>query len=286
MTSSPDAPETAEAFDETALDARITFHDDLQVMEADFSDLHFDGSALVNRVYDRLEARIADTGEDLWFFLVNLNGTRIDPGAWIAYSRRGRALNLAHSMGSVRFDASDETRRQIERAANTEAFDPNVCTTREAALARLAEFPGKRRKRVILTPNHTPEEIAARITFDPARVIMDADFSGLTFHHGRDVNDVYDHIEARIIETDRKWFFLVNLNGCQILPEAWVRYAHRGKRLNLAASLGSARYAAGSETEHDIRLRAQSGGFRPNIRNTRDEAIKLIEELRAELLQG
>ena len=196
------------------------------------------------------------------------------------------ALNLAHSMGSVRFDASDETRRQIERAANTEAFDPNICTTREAALARLADLPGKRRKRVVLTPNHSAEEIAARITFDPERVIMDVDFSGLTFHHGRDVDVVYDHIESRIIETDRKWFFLVNLNGCQILPAAWVRYAHRGKRLNIAASLGSARYAAGSETEQDIRLRAQSEGFRPNIRNTRAEALDLIEEMRADLLHG
>ena len=286
MTPSPDTADTTETLDNAALDARITFHDDIAVMEVDFSDLHFDGTALVNRFYDRLEARVADTGENLWFFLVNLNGTRIDPPAWVAYSRRGRALNLAHSMGSVRFDASEETRRQIERAANTEAFDPNICTTREAALARLAEFPNKRRKRVILTPNHSAEEIAARITFDPARVIMDVDFSDLTFHHSRDVDDVYDHIEARIIETDRKWFFLVNLNGCQILPEAWVRYAHRGKRLNIAASLGSARYAAGSETEQDIRLRAQSEGFRPNIRNTRAEALDLIEELRADLLHG
>jgi len=279
------SPETPEALDDTALDARITFHDDIAVMEADFSDLHFDGTALVNRVYDRLEARIAETGEELWFFLVNLNGTRIDPSAWLAYSRRGRALNYAHSMGSVRFDASDETRRQIERAANTEAFDPNLCTARDAALARIADMPNMRRKRVVRTPNHSAEEIAARISFDSERLIMDVDFSDFTFHHGRDVDDVYDHIEARIIETDRKWFFLVNLNHCQILPEAWVRYAHRGKRLNIAASLGTARYAAGTETEQDIRLRAQSEGFRPNIRNTRAEALALIEEMRAELLQ-
>ena len=46
------------------------------------------------------------------------------------------------------------------------------------------------------------------------------------------------------------------------------------------------RYAAGSETEADIRLRAQTQGFRPNIRNTRQEALDLIEDLRAELMQG
>jgi hypothetical protein len=283
MTPPTDAPE---ALDDAALDRRIAFHPDIQVMEADFSGLHFEDSATVNRVYDRLEARIGDTGEDLWFFLVNLNGTRIDPAAWIAYSRRGRALNYAHSMGSVRFDASDDTRRQIERAADTESFDPNLCLTREAALERLAGFPSTRRKRVIRPPSHSDEEIARRISFDPARRIMEADFSDFTFHHGRDVDHVYDHIEARIRDTERKWFFLVNLNGCRILPAAWVRYAHRGKRLNEAASLGSARYAAGSETEQDIRLRAESQGFRPNIRNTRAEALDLIEEMRAELLQG
>jgi hypothetical protein len=115
---------------------------------------------------------------------------------------------------------------------------------------------------------------------------MDVDFSHFTFHHSRDVDDFYDYLEERIIESDRRWFFLVNLNGCEILPGAWVRYAQRGKRLNEAGSLGSVRYAAGSETEADIRLRAETQGFRPNIRNSREEALDLIEELRAELLQN
>ena len=61
-----------------------------------------------------------------------------------------------------------------------------------------------------------------------------------------------------------------------------MRYAQRGKRLNIAASLGSVRYATGSETEADIRLRAQSQGFRPNIRNTREEALERINEMKAE----
>ena len=70
------------------------------------------------------------------------------------------------------------------------------------------------------------------------------------------------------------------------MPPAWVRYAHRGKRLNEGASLGTVRYAAGSEAEADIRLRAESQGFRPNIRNTREEALERIEEMRSEQLQG
>ncbi len=266
------------------LDARITFHDDIHTMEADFSGFTFDSSASVNQFYDRLEARIAATGEPLWFFLVNLNGTRINPPAWMPYSRRGKALNLAHSMGSVRFDASDETRRQIERAANTEAFDPNLFSDRDSAIARIKELPSKRRRKLVLEPNHALSDFVRRLSFfvrrlsfDEATGIMEADFSHFTFYHSRDVNDFYDFIEERIKETDRKWYFLVNLNGCEILPAAWGQYALRGKRLNEAASLGSARFAAGSETEADIRMRAETQGFRPNIRNTREEAVALIQ---------
>ena len=262
------------------LDTRIIFHDDIQVMEADFSGFDFDNSATVNRFYDRIEERIAETGEELWFFLVNLCDTRIDTSAWFAYSRRGRSLNLAHSMGSVRFDASEVTRRQIERDANTEAFNPNLFTNREDALARIAEMPSKRRIRIQHDPNYTEADFRRRISFDPKAQIMEADFSYFTFHHSADVNGFYDHIEERIKATDRKWFFLVNLNGCEIYPAAWVAYAHRGKKLNEAASLGSARFAAGSETEKDIRLRAETQEFRPNIRNTREEALELIAEMR------
>ena len=268
------------------LDRRITFHDELMAMEADFSDFTFEDSLVVNQFYDRLEARIAETKEELWFFLVNLNGTRIDPAAWTTYSRRGKALNMAHSMGSVRFDASDETRRQIQRAANTEAFDPNLFTDRDSAVARIRELPSKRRRKLIHDPNYTTADFVRRLSFDHDKVIMEADFSHFTFHHSRDVNDFYDYVEERIKETDRKWFFLVNLNGCEILPAAWGQYALRGKRLNQAASLGSARFAAGSETEADIRMRAETQEFRPNIRNTREEALELIEEMRADLMNG
>lgn len=274
------------AISDAELDRRIAFHDDLQTMEADFSEFHFDSSEVVNRMYDRLEARIAATGEEKWFFLVNLNNTRIDPVAWTAYSRRGKALNMAHSMGSVRFDASEVTRRQIERAANTEAFDPNLFSDRDAAIARIREIPTTRRRKLVLERNYELADFVRRVRFDTERVIMDVDFSHFTFNHSRDVNDFYDYLEERIQDSGRRWFFLVNMNGCQILPGAWIQYAHRGKRLNEAGSLGSVRYAAGSETEADIRLRAETAGFRPNIRNTRQEALDLIEEMRAELTQG
>lgn len=267
------------------MDRRIVFHPADRIMEVDFSGFHFDDSKVVNAFYDRIEERIQDTGKDAWFFLVNLSGTRIDPPAWVAYSRRGKALNLAHSMGSVRFDAAPETAEQISRAADTENFDPNLFADRDSAVARLKSLPVVHHEKPVLKPSHTRQGIAARVRFDEARIIMDVDFSNFVFQHSRDVDDVYDYLEEGIKQRDRRWFFLVNLNGCQIMPAAWVRYAYRGKRLNIAGSLGSVRYAAGSETEEVIRQRAESQGFRPNIRNTRQEALALIEEMRTELLQ-
>ena len=124
-------------------DARIVFHESDQMMEVSFEDLALATSSEVNAFYDRVEERIADTGEQLWFFLVNYNRTHIDSSAWFAFSRRGRALNKAHSMGSVRFDASEATRLQIERDAGTEAFDPNLFDNRDDAVARLNAARGR-----------------------------------------------------------------------------------------------------------------------------------------------
>ena len=266
-------------------DDRIRFDDPREIMEADFSGFHFDCAPTVNRFYDRIEERIAQTGEELWFFLVNLNGTRIDPSAWVDYARRGRALNMAHSMGSVRFDASPETAAQIARDARTERFDPNLFTNRADALTRLDSLPSRRRRSgVIHDPNYVTGDFVRRIAFDPGAGIMEVDFSHFTFFHSRDVNDFYDHIEDRIADSGRdKWFFLIDYDGCRIEPAAWVQYAFRGKKLNIAHSLGSVRYAPGSETAEEIRRRATSQDFRPNIRNTRAEALVRIEEMRLAL---
>lgn len=264
------------------IDRRITFHDDLEVMEADFSNLHLRDTGDVNAFYDRLEERIRETGEDQWFFLVNYSASRIDPEAWFAFSRRGKTLNKAHSMGSVRFDASEETRRQIERAAGTEAFDANLFADRDSALERISQLKSTRVRKILHVPNYTRADFEKRLKFVDDEQIMDVDFSDFTLFHSRDVNDFFDFTEERISATGRRWYFLVNYNNCKIMPEAWVSYAARGKRLNEGGALGSVRYATGSETEEEIRLRAQSQGFRPNVRNTREEALERIAEMKAE----
>ena len=93
---------------------------------------------------------------------------------------------------------------------------------------------------------------------------------------------VYDYIEEQITPLGRKWYFLVNYNGTRIQSPAWVQKSARSKKLNEAYSLGSVRFALGSETKTDIRLRAENGGIRPNIRNSVEEAWERIEELKAE----
>ncbi|CUH75451.1 hypothetical protein SAMN04488093_101433 [Tropicibacter naphthalenivorans] len=186
-------------------------------------------------------------------------------------------------MGSVRFDASPETAAQIERAARTDAFDPNLFTNRDDAVARLDRMPTKRTQKVLHAPNYTTAEFTRRLRFDPDAQVLNFDFSGFIFHHSRDVNDFYDHIEERIKASGQdKWFFLIDNTDCQIMPGAWVQYAFRGKRLNLRYSLGSVRYAPGSETAAEIRRRSESQDFSPNIRNTRAEALARIEEMRRE----
>ena len=262
------------------IDERVVFHPDLEVMEVDFSGIDFRDSIEVNRFYDRVEELIAETGEEVWFFLVNYSGLRIEPDAWAAFTHRGKMVNLAHSQGTVRFDPSPETRAQIERDAKTEAFDPNLFADRDAALARIRKLPSKRLHHADRTPTHHPSEYARRVDFIAADGIMTVDFSDFTFAHSGDVHAFYDHLESALDRTGRKWFFLINYENCRINPEAWVSFATRGKRLNLAHSLGSVRYAPGSETEESIRMRAESQEFDPNIRNTRAEALERIAEMR------
>ncbi|WP_300516196.1 hypothetical protein [Aliiroseovarius sp.] len=269
----------------TEIDERITFHDDDQIMEVSFAGMELDSSTQVNLFYDRIEERIAASGEKLWFFLVDYRETRIDSTAWFAFSRRGKELNMAHSMGSVRFDASEITRKQIEQNAGTENFDPNLFYDRDSAVARLRSLPSKRQAKVVHTPTLTVGDVAARLSFLHEEQVMEVDFTDLALRHSGDVDLLYDVIEEKIGQTRRKWYFLINYERTRIHSPAWVRYAARGKRLNINWSLGSVRYAPGSETEADIRLRAESQDFRPNIRNTRAEALERIAEMKAEALQ-
>ena len=268
------------------VDQRISFHPDLDIFEADFSDLTLTNPDEVERFYDRIEARIAATGQEKWLFLVNYRNCRIMPEAWLAHSMRGKRLNITHSLGTVRYDASPETSAQIARSANTENFDANLFDNRDAALARIADMRGKIPKwayRRRPAPSRYPEsEFAARVRFDADRQIMEADFSNFSFDTNADVNNFYDHIEKRIAETGvARWYFLVNYTDCIIDMRAWISFSQRGKKLNIAHSLGTVRYGTSTDTEKEIRAQAGRQDFRANIRATRDAALARIDELKA-----
>lgn len=118
---------------------RITFHDALEIMEVDFSDLTFTNSAEVNAVYDQIEQLIGDTGRK-WYFMVNYRDMKIQPEAWFQHALRGKDINVASSLGTVRFDPREATREEILTRAREEGFNPNIVSTREEALARIAEI--------------------------------------------------------------------------------------------------------------------------------------------------
>ena len=121
---------------ESQFSNRIHFYPDLEVMEVDFSDLTFDTSPMVDEFYDELHRRIEETGRN-WYFLVNYLNCRIFELAWIRFAQRGKRLNLAHSLGSVRYAVHEDLGQTIESSAKVEKFDPNLFESRGDALAEI-----------------------------------------------------------------------------------------------------------------------------------------------------
>ncbi len=121
---------------------------------------------------------------------------------------------------------------------------------------------------------------AERVTFHHDIATMEVDFANLTFADARQVDAIYDEIESRLGETGRRWYFLVIYTGCVISPEAWGRFAERGKNVNINHGLGSVRVGATDETRDGIRERAGRESFRSNIYDTRDQALLALGEMR------
>jgi branched-chain amino acid transport system ATP-binding protein len=95
-----------------------------------------------------------------------------------------------------------------------------------------------------------------------------------------DVDTFYDEIDRQLGATGRRWYFLVNYVDCVIAPEAWDRFAARGKQTNITFSLGTVRVGASEELRKEIRERAKLQIFRSNLFATRDEALFAIAKKR------
>ena len=127
---------------ETRFHDRVVFHDAIETMEVDFRGLAFNDAALVDAFFDEQDALVASTGKR-WYFLVNYNECTIAPGAWNRFAERGKQINIAHSLGTVRVGASAELREVIRKDAGREMFRANIFATRDQALQAI----GAMRKR-------------------------------------------------------------------------------------------------------------------------------------------
>lgn len=271
-----------DAFSPNALAVRVMIHEGPQIVEINFEGLRFNSSAQVNAFYDFVEKRLGETGEPLWFFMVNTRDYRVDPDAWFAFTRRGRDLNEGHSMKTVRYDADPETVKQITKTKGTDRETPNLFASRDAAMAHLQSLPSKRRVALGHVPSFDKASFLRRLTFDEATGILEIDLSGMSFEHSRDVNDIHNWVEDAIRGTRHKWWIIAHYDGTRIQSPAWVQFSLRSEAFAETYAMGIVRYALGSETEADKRLRYEAKSTRPNIRNTRAEALERLEELRAD----
>lgn len=124
---------------DTEFEGRLRFHDLLDVMEVDFSHMTFESERQVNAIYDFIQDRIAETGKK-WYFLVNYEECRIDSDAWFRFSLRGKDLNIASSLGSVRYSPPKSTETEIRKRSEQEKFESNLFDTRDEALLRIAQM--------------------------------------------------------------------------------------------------------------------------------------------------
>ena len=120
-----------------------------------------------------------------------------------------------------------------------------------------------------------PGAYADRIRFLPERQVVEVDYSDFVFSSSKLVNDFHDELDAQVERTGKKWYFLVNNRGYSVWPEAWVAFAHRGKKVNHSYSLGTVRYSQTDEPG-DEGFESSSGEF-----SSRDSALRQIEKLRA-----
>ncbi len=121
---------------------------------------------------------------------------------------------------------------------------------------------------------------AERLSFHDAMEAFEVDFSDLSFSDAAEVDAAYDEIDRQLAASGRRWYFLVIYTGCVIAPEAWGRFAERGKNSNINYSLGTVRVGATAQTRDAIRQDAGRAFFRANIHETRDQAMLAIGKLR------
>ncbi len=130
-------------------------------------------------------------------------------------------------------------------------------------------------------PETAPEEKSdnlRRIRLLDDLGVVEIDLEGYIFRNSDMVNEFYDQIERLVVASGRDWYFLINFANCSIWPEAWVAFAHRGKKINVVYSLGTVRYAADDDDQGET----AGGDLDPNFHGSREAALARIEAMKAE----
>src|SRR5512137_2230631 len=142
---------------ERTMRERVTLHDDIGAMEADFSGLSFATEAQVDEFYDEADRRMEATGKR-WYFLVIYTDCFIAPEVWDRFAARGKSTNIKYGLGTVRVGTSAGTRETIRQRAQREMFRANIYDTRDQAIVALAEM---RKRREILSGTAEATETGA-----------------------------------------------------------------------------------------------------------------------------
>jgi branched-chain amino acid transport system ATP-binding protein len=118
-----------------------------------------------------------------------------------------------------------------------------------------------------------------RIVFHESIDAMEVDLSGARFGSAADADAFYDAVDRRLEGSGRRWYFLIDYSDCVITPEAWERYTARGKKTNIAHSLGTVRVVPSTTMREAIRADASREMFRANLYQTRDQAMLALGEM-------
>ena len=121
-------------------------------------------------------------------------------------------------------------------------------------------------------------QYASRIRVLDEYEAIEVDFSNFEFSSSKLVNDFYDVLDKLIEGSGRNWYIIVNYKGVSIWPEAWVAFAHRGKKVNVNYSLGTVRYV--ERDPGDAEAPDRPYDYDPDMFDSRDKALEHIQELR------
>lgn len=153
-----------------------------------------------------------------------------------------------------------------------------ACAALERGVAHLSQTVYGEAEAVAEPVPEVGRAFVARIRFLNELSVLDLDFSDYTFEDSDMVNAFYDSIEQRVAATGRQWHVLVNFRDCRVWPEAWIAFAHRGKKATKTYAIDTVRYAAAPEI---------SGGEAPDWDRSaydypsREDALAHVAERRA-----